>query len=463
MQPGLHAMGPSSSAPPSWALVVGVLCRERDKVSRRRLRELYRLVPSVLVRFVVVARYAAKHTADEPDLFGVAVRSDDSGQVAAYKELQWWRHCHAWRGRYYVKTDQDAVLNLPLLLRLTTATDAAATSVPGREGSADGPLVFAGDINWGTWNLTSLQGHCWADEPRAAVRNHKCKQRGQRCCPREYGPAPFATGALQIFSAALQTRLSRTIARRGWAARTDLIGYYADRLIGLGVTEDSRRVLMVYLNPYNHYDQPTGVYEQEVRATSGQRSTLYALEGPGGLLVSHHVRTPRAFDAAVEAMLPAVQSADQLRVSCRPLRRIVRLDDLPPSLARWRSCTLSYRYTVNDSMTGYCRATAGGGGDCARGNDGAWEVGGRRGVRDLDDCVSRCRACARCSYVSFSSYHGDCSVRRAAAYPLADPSGSWGPRAASPLGPLVPQPPAPLTVRPPRVPRSGSTRAMSPT
>ena len=83
------------------------------------------------------------------------------------------------------------------------------------------------------------------------------------------------------------------------------------RFIGLGVTEDSRRVLMVYLNPYNHYDQPTGVYEQEVRATSGQRSTLYALEGPGGLLVDW--AAPHASKFALLQRLPSTNILGLLR------------------------------------------------------------------------------------------------------------------------------------------------------
>jgi hypothetical protein len=45
------------------------------------------------------------------------------------------------------------------LLDLLTAADAAAArgAPPGAP-----PLVLAGDINWGTFDLQKLQGHCWS-------------------------------------------------------------------------------------------------------------------------------------------------------------------------------------------------------------------------------------------------------------------------------------------------------------
>jgi hypothetical protein len=50
-------------------------------------------------------------------------------------------------------------------------------------------------------------------------------------------------------------------------------------------------VLLTYLNPFDHYDHATGTYGgAEPRAPSGQAAPLYELEGPGGLLLSHHAR-----------------------------------------------------------------------------------------------------------------------------------------------------------------------------
>ena len=45
------------------------------------------------------------------------------------------------------------------------------------------------------------------------------------------------------------------------------------------------------------------------------------------------------------------------------------------------------------------------GGDCESGTLGAWDM--RRG--SLEQCARRCRACARCAFVSFSATNGDCS------------------------------------------------------
>ena len=60
---------------------------------------------------------------------------------------------------------------------------------------------------------------------------------------------------------------------------------------------------------------------------------------------------------------------------------------------------------------GFCALTEGEG-DCAAGAQGAWEMGRAgtaEGVGSVAGCVRRCRECARCTYVSFSLKHEDCS------------------------------------------------------
>ena len=88
--------------------------------------------------------------------------------------------------------------------------------------------------------------------------------------------------------------------------------------------------------------RPAGTYDKHVRAASGQRPALFELEGPGGLLISHHVRGAAAFDAAVAAQQPAVQRAAALRLDCRPFNASIErasLSAFPAQLHAWRSCT----------------------------------------------------------------------------------------------------------------------------
>uniref|UniRef100_A0A7S3B338 Uncharacterized protein n=1 Tax=Haptolina ericina TaxID=156174 RepID=A0A7S3B338_9EUKA len=63
-------------------------------------------------------------------------------------------------------------------------------------------------------------------------------------------------------------------------------------------------------------------------------------------------------------------------------------------------------------LRGLCGATEYGG-SCARADRGAW-----RGVRDLSACELRCKTCARCNFVSFSSRNDDCSWYRTCQMPL---------------------------------------------
>jgi hypothetical protein len=61
------------------------------------------------------------------------------------------------------------------------------------------------------------------------------------------------------------------------------------------------------------------------------------------------------------------------------------------------------------SSTGHCGVTAGGVvSDCDHGDSGAWDTREHR-IHSLQACVTRCRSCARCHFVSFSAASRDCS------------------------------------------------------
>ena len=87
-------------------------------------------------------------------------------------------------------------------------------------------------------------------------------------CPNEFGPVPFATGALIILSAAVAVQLRATLGETGWLRRADLNSYFEDRLVGLAVSRDARPVHLLYLNPYDHYDGSAGMHVE--RRTMGR-------------------------------------------------------------------------------------------------------------------------------------------------------------------------------------------------
>ena len=114
--------------------------------------------------------------------------------------------------------------------------------------------VCDGDINWGTFDLQALEGHCWSTRAAHSLGSKHTQ------CPLEFGPVPFATGALILLSKAVAVQLRATLGATGWLKRADLNSYFEDRLIGLAVSRDSRPVHLLYLNPYDHYDASAGMH-----------------------------------------------------------------------------------------------------------------------------------------------------------------------------------------------------------
>ena len=76
--------------------------------------------------------------------------------------------------------------------------------------------------------------------------------------------------------------------------------------------------------------------------------------------------------------------------------------------ASWDSHAPSLRGTTN-FLAGVCGVSADSS-DCARGASGAWRLAEHR-MRTVQDCVDKCRGCARCNYISFSTspLHDECS------------------------------------------------------
>ena len=89
--------------------------------------------------------------------------------------------------------------------------------------------------------------------------------------------------------------------------------------------------------------------------------------------------------------------------------------DVAPSSSKWSCavCTTPSWLGRPAPMvySGFCDRTEGEG-NCKRGQQGAWEMGGAgeaTGLLGISACVRKCEACSRCQYVSFSSHHEDCS------------------------------------------------------
>ena len=62
-------------------------------------------------------------------------------------------------------------------------------------------------------------------------------------------------------------------------------------------------------------------------------------------------------------------------------------------------------WPIGESRPGYCAATDGEEpGDCVTGESGSWSTSG---IRGLDECATRCLACARCRFVTYGE--DDCS------------------------------------------------------
>ena len=209
----------------TYTLVMGAVCNEGRHDFRQRLRRLYE--PHVksgefLIRFMIshkretddrwrAKELAADGTTDavEDVLFVKCARQatmletvDCPGHKAgtkrcfssrtpyheahcAHKTMRWWRLAHQWPSKWYGKTDDDAVIDLPPLLSLL---ENVLAPIPGP--------VFGGIVHYSSINLTNLEGVCFAHGANAAI-GRKARQ-----CPGAGvgGPYPYVEGPLEILS-----------------------------------------------------------------------------------------------------------------------------------------------------------------------------------------------------------------------------------------------------------------------
>ena len=111
-----------------------------------------------------------------------------------------------------------------------------------------------------------------------------------------------------------------------------------------------------------------------------------------------------AFDVALDGAWVRATDADTIAAGTRTqqtdgaaLDAAVALFDHEPFLGSW-----------GGRSSGTCARTWGVPGDCIRGTSGTWRLGPETGIVSIDDCCERCRACARCQWVSYSMTHAQC-------------------------------------------------------
>ncbi len=384
--------------------VIGVLVLENDaaQAACQRLRGFYQ-APGGELRFIVAEFYARRYP-DQTDLFVVPSTLPSSKNVTiGVKSLYFWANVALQvKARYYIKTDPDAVVNLPLLKRITSVMDARSTGPP---------LLYAGDINWNKFDTSRMRGYCWAMQPLRSLHIKGCQK-----APGDF--APFATGSLVVLSAALAQRASTTIASLDWLQKRpwSLSSYWEDRLLGRVVAHDERPVNVLYLNTHDHFDIPSGM--PFVRAPSGQSALLYEHEGPGGMLVSHHVRGKDAWSLAILAQHSSMQDASNVSLDCVPFNSSSRsmpaavgseAASFPRELSAWQMCSLKFDYRIASQSMGHCGPTSPVDvSKCETGKQGSLNSTAL-GIKRAEQCASFCKGCKRCNYWSFSAYHEDCS------------------------------------------------------
>lgn len=199
------APAPSSLTPPAL-LVLGVVTTEKWAVERiTRLRAFYSTWNgTALVKFILDeqwlqrerARQKILDTAAHDDLLGVPTMSELPQRHCAHKMVGWWRAASRWPAAYYVKTDDDAAVDLAQLVPLL------------RSPSMPRTRAYAGVVRYSSLNESSLLGVCWAPGAGGAL---KLRQRRAECVG-AYGPFPFAEGPLIVLSVDVQAWLAPRLA-----------------------------------------------------------------------------------------------------------------------------------------------------------------------------------------------------------------------------------------------------------
>ena len=288
----------------SYTLVLGVLSAERNHGQRQRLRTAYAASVrdgTVLVRFLLDATGAGTASAGDevrlPRSTG-GTRTQGEKYLCAKRRTVtrlsrfWWLTISAqWDGAFYGHTEDDALVDLPMLLVLLRAFPR-------------GRPAFAGVVRYSCLNTTTHS----CDDCHAMGAVSALALRRQCRCGCDYGPFPFVLGALMLLS----TELAAWVRPRVDSAYSAMASCPADIDVLLGSVLSRRRRMTVVdlggaLGSFDVLWSPT--------RWSGAPSVL-----------AHRVRRPEAFELALRDFRVSHDSHGSFARYCdqRPVSRAHR-------------------------------------------------------------------------------------------------------------------------------------------
>ena len=289
-------------ASPRALLVIGIVSTEKRKEWRDRLRTVYKPWVDrgvVILKFVLDSRRLPDNALDELGVPISKTRYRYFQTACAHKMVAFWQQAGRWPAQYYVKTDDDAALNLHHIVPLVQ-------SLPRKR-------LYSGILRYSSMNDTTLEGVCWAAGPNGALN----KKRTARECkgPTVSGPYPFAEGPFILISSDVQQWVSTRLRRD---ARQQC--HFEDLLLGRALSQHPR---LRIVNLGALLSDPNIVSNRGVWL--GTNGPLAHWTRTAALLS----RTVKSFELAVNASPPRVFP----RPPCAPWR------DSYPRLHQFSCCT----------------------------------------------------------------------------------------------------------------------------
>ena len=223
----------------------------------------------------------------------------------AHKTMGWWRHARRWPAKWYGKTDDDAAIDMPPLLRLLTTVLAPI-----------GGPIYGGTVHYSSLNTTNLEGRCFASGGFNAVRY---KQR--YCAQREMaGPYAYVEGPLEILSPPAMRFLATQV-----AVDPRMRCHYEDLYVGVALAQHPQLTLVNIERLIGRKD----IYQM------GRKEYL----GPDSLL-AHWVRSEEAFRkvSADFERKRSMRAAGSSAVTCAPWRSTFAQLRHFPCCQNWTVC-----------------------------------------------------------------------------------------------------------------------------
>ena len=187
---------------------VGIVSREARHDIRGFFRSAYAPHAHFIIRFIVDKDIPTQDSLS--DMYRIEIRGSNAHCVQ--KSLWWLQNAPKLyeSASVFIKTDDDSILNLPVLSRVLS--------------SVDHPRIYGGRIGYSYLDRNTTLGRCYGYGPRRALQ---LKKR----CGSNYGPYPFAHGPLVV--------VGRSLAQDVPWQQHDLRFkcYFEDRIVGEHVSK----------------------------------------------------------------------------------------------------------------------------------------------------------------------------------------------------------------------------------